>query len=362
LHQGRRHRAVPFQGVTGLFREMAEKSARSVNRREALTWLVSMGLAAAAGTADGGTQPHRTRARSTMRPGRAYGKVFQLHSPHLLGADGDVDSERAFSMLDRAVRGLTGAPTSRTAWRGLFRSDDVVGIKLNCLAGKPLSPHPGLVLALVRGLRMAGIPPKHVIVWDRSNRELQYAGFRIRTRGEGYRCYGTDRVGYENQPRILGSIGSCFSNILNEISALINVPVLKDHDLAGASIGMKNFYGAIHNPNKYHDAQCDPYIADLNRHPLIDGKLKLIVCDAALAVFHRGPSFSRRWSWKMNGLLVATDPVALDRVGVEIIEQQRARAGLASLGESGREPRWIDTASTAGLGEGRPGRIQVMKG
>ncbi len=346
----------------GLLREMAEKSVHSVNRREALKWLAAVGLAAGSGKANGGSQTRRAGAGGIMRPGRAYGKVFKLHSPYLLAAVGDVDSVQAFSMVDRAVRGLTGASTSEAAWQSLFRSDDVVGIKLNCMTGKPLSPHPGLILALIKGLQMAGIPPKHVIVWDRSDRELKFAGFRIMTSRGEYRCYGTDRVGYENEPRMMGSIGSCFSNILNEVSALINVPVLKDHDLAGASIGMKNFYGAIHNPNKYHDSQCNPYIADLNRHPLIDGKLRLIVCDTAIAVFHGGPSFSRRWSRKMNSLLIATDPVALDRVGVEIIEKHRAQAGLAPLGDSGREPRWLDTATTVGLGEGRLNRIQVIQG
>jgi uncharacterized protein (DUF362 family) len=339
---------------------MAEIKPEKVSRREAIKKLAAMGVAAATGMASHVILPGRAIAEKTARPGRAYGKVFQLRSPGLLGNAGDVDSDRAFSLLDRALRGLTGASTSQAAWRSLFRPDDVVGIKLNCLGGKPLSSHPGLVMALVRGLSLAGIPSKHVIVWDRSDWDLESAGFSIRTSGGPYLCYGTNRPGYEDEPRILGSIGSCFSNILNQVSALINVPVLKDHDLAGVSIGMKNFYGAIHNPNKYHDSQCNPYIADLNRHPLIDGKLRLIVCDAALVVFHGGPSFSRRWSWKMDGILAATDPVALDRVGMEIIEKERIRAGLPSLKESGREPRWIDTASTAGLGEGRLSQIQVF--
>ena len=39
--------------------------------------------------------------------------------------------------------------------------------------------------------------------------------------------------------------------------------VVKDHDLAGVSAGLKNWYGVIHNPNKYHDSCCDPYVADV---------------------------------------------------------------------------------------------------
>ena len=39
--------------------------------------------------------------------------------------------------------------------------------------------------------------------------------------------------------------------------------VLKDHDLAGVSLAMKNWYGVVHNPNKLHDDDCDPFVADL---------------------------------------------------------------------------------------------------
>ena len=57
---------------------------------------------------------------------------------------------------------------------------------------------------------------------------------------------------------------------------LINLPVLKDHDGAGVTIALKNMYGAIHNPNKYHPNGCDPYVADLNMLPEIRSRMKLI--------------------------------------------------------------------------------------
>ena len=90
-------------------------------------------------------------------------------------------------------------------------------------------------------------------------------------------CYGTDRVGYEDDLSAWGSVGSRLSKILTRSSSvLINLPVLKDHDGAGVTIALKNMYGAIHNPNKYHPNGCDPYVADLNMLPEIRSRMKLI--------------------------------------------------------------------------------------
>ena len=61
---------------------------------------------------------------------------------------------------------------------------------------------------------------------------------------------------------------------------VVSLPVLKDHNLAGVSLGMKNFFGAIHNPNKYHDNHCDPFVAEVFDVPLVRQKHRLTVIDA----------------------------------------------------------------------------------
>jgi len=64
--------------------------------------------------------------------------------------------------------------------------------------------------------------------------------------------------GYEDDRRI-GQLGERLSKDLTQrTNILINLPVLKDHDGAGVTIGLKNMYGVIHNPNKYHPNGCTP--------------------------------------------------------------------------------------------------------
>ena len=124
---------------------------------------------------------------------------------------------------------------------------------------------------------------------------------------------------------------------------------------------MKNFYGAIHNPNKYHDNNCDPYIADLNSHPYIKDKLRLIICDSIIGLYNGGPGYKARWTWNYNAILLSQDPVALDSMGRKIIEEKRKEMGLKGLKEAGREPRYISTAARLGLGIDDLEKVEIVE-
>jgi uncharacterized protein (DUF362 family) len=266
-----------------------------------------------------------------------------------------LSSTEVTGLLNDSILAATGKTEARAAWQSLFTSRDTVGIKVNCLARRGLSSHPELVAAVVRGLETVGIAKNNIIVWDRSEEELAAAGFEPAS-VNGARVLATDsrRIGYERNIEFSGEIGSCFSTILSRMcTAVINIPVLKDHDLSGVSLGMKNFYGAIHNPNKYHDHNCNPYIADLCAHPLIAKKLRLIICDGLKGQYHGGPAYRPQWSWPAATLVVGTDPVAVDRIGLEIIERKRQEMGMTSLGDAGRAADYIETAATRGLGKSK---------
>lgn len=290
----------------------------------------------------------------------APSRVVIAKDSRVLRPDGSVDPSILEEMLDRAMEKLLGT-SPPLAWSRLFSSDDVVGIKVNCLAGKGLSPHPELVGLIAARLADAGVRSENIIVWDRTDRDLRKAGFTIRRNGAGTRCYGTNDDYDTDLLESAGSIGSIFSPIIaKRATALVSMPVLKDHDLAGVTLSMKNFYGAIHNPNKYHDNNCSPYVADLNTHPHIRRKLRLIVTDALRAQYHGGPSYKPQFAWNYCGLIVGTDQVAHDATGWRIIDEKRREMGLPSLAESKREPRYIARAEELGLGVADPGRIEVI--
>lgn len=261
---------------------------------------------------------------------------------------GQIDQKRIAALLDHAMHKLFSPGDPNQAWGKVARPGQKVGLKVNALGGRGLSSNVQLVEAICERLRQAGVKASDIVIWDRDSAELERAGFRIRTGGNQVRCFGTDRVGYSDYLASFGSVGSRLSKILTErCDVLINVPVLKDHDGAGVTIALKNMFGVIHNPNKYHPNGCNPYIADVNALLELRRKLRLHICDATTACFEGGPGFKPRFAWHENALLVSQDPVALDHVGWQMIERKRAEQGLKTLTAEGRAPDYIATAADA---------------
>ncbi|MBD3184466.1 DUF362 domain-containing protein [Candidatus Poribacteria bacterium] len=270
-----------------------------------------------------------------------------------------IDPAVVRKMLDDSVIKLTGTKKAVDAWRELFRSDDIVGIKVNTLSGRRMSSSLEIVYAIVEGLKSAGVKEKNIIIWDKSDRDLESAGFQLnRKANNDPRCYGTiPPIGYEKDIKMLGSIASRLSRIVSHCTAFVNVPVLKHHTMAGVTLSLKNWFGAINNPNKYHFdtsvekkmvAGCN-YIPDVNSLLFsssgLDKKQPLIVCDALMAQYDMGPGYNPRRTWIYGGLMVARDPVALDRIGLEIIENKRREAGFDSLMGTDIQPDYISIAA-----------------
>jgi len=274
--------------------------------------------------------------------------------------DTSIDQLVLNSMLGQALQKFTGMRAD-AAWKSLFKPSDVVGIKVNCLYGKGASTRPEVVAAVVAGLKVAGVKEGNIIVWDSKDADLIKGGYRINRDGPGVKCYGT-QDDYEETPTTVGQFSGRLSKILTQqITALVNVPILKDHGTSGITCAMKNHYGSHHNPGDHHANNCDPYIAELNSIPAIRNKTRLIVCEALKPLADGGPAMKRKCLWDYCSLMVGADPVALDYQGWQIIEARRKEIGMKSLTESHREPKWIATAASLGVGVNDPARIEVIR-
>lgn len=254
----------------------------------------------------------------------------------------------AAALLDKAMLACFDCDSPVEAWKRVVRPGEVVGLKVNCLAGRGASTSVALVEAVAERLQQAGVAARNIIVWDRLAADLEHGGFRPGSRRGGIRYIGNDEAGYEDELAAFGSAGSLLARTLTRTcDAVINLPVLKDHGIVGVTMALKNMFGAIHNPNKYHLNTGDPYVADVYMLPGIRQKTRLAICDALIAQYEGGPSYMPQWSWPFNGLLVSRDPVALDAVGWRILEDKRAEKGMKTLKAAGREPNYIRTAAGA---------------
>lgn len=271
---------------------------------------------------------------------------------------------KILKMFKKGIQLLTENGNSRQNLLSLFRKTDRVGIKINTISGKRLSTLPDVSHSFAHLLSESGLQKKNIVIWDRTNRELKEAGYHLNANGDDIRVFGTDTngLGYEHELVSHSSIGSLFSSIQARIiTASVSLAVLKDHGLAGITAGMKNYFGAIHNPNKYHDDNCNPFIPDLFQTDHIKKKHKISIIDALVVQYHRGPSYHSKWAEKYEALIFSLDPVAADFVGWQIIEKMRTKQGLPSLKEEKREPIYLRTAEKMGLGKANMDAIRLIE-
>jgi len=264
-------------------------------------------------------------------------------------------------MLDQSITKLTGQSDPVAAWKSLFKADDVVGIKINGLFGRGASTNPEVAHAAADALIRAGLKPSNIIIWDRATGDLLKSGFKINKEGDGVRVLANDGV-WEDTPTVSGLINGRLTKIITkDITALINIPFMKDHMMSGITGALKNHYGSFDNPFRCHDNHCNPYLADLNQIPAIRDKTRLVIMDALRPMADGGPGLKRDMLWNYHSLLVSRDPVAVDHISWTIIEERRKEIGLPSLAAAGREPIWIATAASRGLGVNEIDKMDIVR-
>jgi uncharacterized protein (DUF362 family) len=275
-------------------------------------------------------------------------------------------------MLDKAMTRLTGKNTLSDAWKEFFVPEDVVGLKVN---GNSLSAlrntdyidhYPALTSAITDGLESIGIRSGNIVIYERSEEELAYARLTPQKETDAVRVLGTRAarrssggIGYSKQSWPVGEDASHVTRIVTDIcTALINIPVLKDHRLSGITGCMKNHYGSIDNPRTFHGNSCTgPGIAEVNAIPVIREKQRLIIANALFCVYDGGPRWSPNRFWPHGRILVGTDPVAMDTVLLHILDTKRQSEGLSPVASRSLH---LAEAEKLGLGVSAMERIDLI--
>ena len=272
------------------------------------------------------------------------------------------DEKRVTAMLDHAMQTYFNAQNPVQPWTQVVRPGQVVGLKLNSL-GRMLSPSVALVTAICERLQQVGIKAGDIRVWDRGSRELEAAGFKLSSAPGTVRFLGSDTEGYEDATVSHGSVTTRLCKIFTQCDAVINMPVLKNHNIVGVTMAMKNMYGVINNPSSMHGSGCNPYIADLNMIPQLRQRLRFVVGDMMTAVYEGGPSYRPEYAWNEDGLMVGEDQVAIDTISAQIVERKRAEQGLSTLEQKGTPLTYLATAADAQhkLGTNDPARIALIE-
>jgi uncharacterized protein (DUF362 family) len=297
-------------------------------------------------------------------------RVILVRHSGVVDADGRVQGPLLQEILDKAIIEFSGRSAVADAWRQFVSPEDVVGFKINTLGltevrGTDYTHHfSAMIEAVASGLRRAGVKDKNMVVWDRSEEEMMEAGLTIQKDPGAMRVIANkagrrDPGDYAPRAYPVGGLSSRVSRILADVcTTLINIPVPKTHGNSVFTCSLKNHYGSIDNPSRMHaNACCDPGIAEVNAIPVIREKQKLVVSDALLLVTERGPRWDRRFIRPYGGVIIGTDPVAVDAVALKILDDKRAEDGMDRIAP--RVPH-VALAEKLALGKSRLEDIDLV--
>ena len=211
--------------------------------------------------------------------------VVLIRDKDVLNANGTPNSTVVLEMLDKAVTTITGKKDPVEGWKTFIKPTDIVGIKTNVWGRLPTTSQ--VEEALKKRVMDVGVKESDIGIADR---------------------------GIWRDP------------LFKKATALINARPLRSHHWSGIGGCLKNYIMFVERPWEYHPDACADLGALWNL-AATKGKTRLNVLVMLTPLFHgRGPHhFNAQYLWPYRGLIVTKDPVAADRVGLEILRAQRRK-------------------------------------
>jgi hypothetical protein len=258
-------------------------------------------------------------------------------------------------MVDRALTTIAAKDGIKAAWSTFVSPQETVGIKVYSAPGAISGTRPCVVAAVVKGLLAAGIPPTHIVIWDKHRADLVLAGFDRLADQLGVNIAGSAEEGYEESKfydsAMLGklvwgdlefgkkgeNIGrkSYVSKLLTRrLTKIINITPLLNHNIAQVSGNLYSLaFGSVDNtlrfetaPNPY--AQLAQAVPEIYVLPELGDRVVLNIVDALICQYQGDVGTLLQYSTMLNQIRVSTDPVALDVLSIHELDHQRQRARL----------------------------------
>lgn len=307
-----------FAGKPDLITPEAQPPAQKLTRREAMLQLLQVG-----GVAVGAAGATYWLTGRSSRPVPAA--AAQARRDHRIASESllpgltvvryavDKDSTAQAGeprvLVQQALENLGGI-------RRFISRQDVVVIKPNIAWDRTpeqaANTNPELVAEVVRQCWAAGA--KRVVVTDVSCNEPRRcflrSGIQAAARAEGAEVILPDPERFREVD--LGGVAlkswPVFTPFL-EADKLINLPIAKHHELTGATLGMKNWYGILGGQRNRLHQQIHQSLADLASFMLPT----VTILDCYRVLLRNGPTGGNLEDVALKKTIVAgTDPVALD--------------------------------------------------
>jgi len=253
----------------------SHEESNTVTRRDFLRGAAYGTLGLAMGL-EGMARAGQGRAFAAENP---LSEVVLIRHEAAVDAGHQVNSVVVAEMLDTAMKTFTGEGDIAKAWQHYFHPQDRVGIKYTRCSWHRIHVNQAVLDAITDRLITIGVARDRVVAND-------------------------------------------FGIPVKDCTALINVPTVKVHALTGIAVSIKNYINFTGHRSSYH-FDGSSKLAETWLLPEVKGKTRLIVVDILRPYFGPGPQINPLHQWDYKGILVGTDPVAVDTVCLNICQKKR---------------------------------------
>jgi len=206
-------------------------------------------------------------------------RVVLIRDAAAVDANHEVNPQVVAKMIQAALKTFADGQDMTKFWGKLIRPEDTVGIKFSRCNWTRVPTEQAVIDAVVAQVSKTGVAKERILAAD--------GGLPV-----------------------------------DKCTALINVSSIKVHGQTGIAVSIKNYINFTGKESSYHHSGSSK-LGEAWQLPQVKGKTKLIVVDALRPYFGPGPQVNPMYRWDYKGILVGTDPVALDTVSLSLCQKKR---------------------------------------
>ena len=247
--------------------------------------------------------------------------VYDVHGEYAVrGAKIHIPSIR--KILNTGIKQIACVDNAEQAWKTYLHEDDIIAIKFCSIGGRQLATNTEVCGVLLRILYDIGFKPEQFMIVGLEQLPDEASGTI------------PWKYGWQNESVNFGSGTDHLASWLDQVTAIIHIPSAMDDNITGIRGAIADMaWSVVKEPGKYYISNGDPFIAEIYHLPEVRGKIRLTIVNNLRSLFYGGPEVKQQYVSEHGSMLFSNDPVAIDRVAMELLAKQRQENDLPADAE-----------------------------
>jgi hypothetical protein len=274
--------------------------------------------------------------------------VVKVGSPRVVSFEG-FNRRILQEMIMSGISEMVGVTSFSKALNELFSKKDIIGFKFNEFNADLLRTNVPLAEELLRLMVRNGFKADQIFFMGAQPNDPDLPPCRKIQFGWG-------------KTVDFGSGSDQFIGALDQATAIVSVATLKASSIVGIDGCLKNItLDVLKHPVRYYGNNGIPHIPDIYALPMIRDRLRFNLLSALKVLIRSEQITEYNAVEKPQVLLFSKDPLAVDSVGFELLDNLRKSKSLGPLVEGSDFPHHLVVAGQRNLGVYHPDQIYIRE-